>query len=81
MNGHLQAHRINAKGLLCNCLQMHIVFNSICLQTYSRCSDCLIAFWDGTSRGTKYTIDYAKQQGKPIKIVNYTTNELTYINN
>ena len=39
--------------------------------------DCLIAFWDGTSRGTKYTIDYAHQLGKPIKIVNYLTNEIT----
>lgn len=31
--------------------------------------DCVLAFWDGQSRGTKYTLDYAKQQGKPIKIV------------
>ena len=31
--------------------------------------DCLLAFWDGKSRGTKYTIDYAKQVGKPVKIV------------
>lgn len=32
--------------------------------------DCLIAFWDGKSRGTKYTIDYATKIGKPVKIVN-----------
>ena len=31
--------------------------------------DCLLAFWDGTSRGTKYTLDYAEKLGKPIKIV------------
>lgn len=31
--------------------------------------DCLIAFWDGASRGTKYTIDYAMKLGKPVKIV------------
>lgn len=31
--------------------------------------DCLIAFWDGQSRGTKFTLDYAKEKGKPIKIV------------
>ena len=31
--------------------------------------DCLLAFWDGTSKGTKYTIDYAQKLGKPIKIV------------
>ena len=41
--------------------------------------DCLIAFWDGSSRGTKYTIDYAHQLGKPIKIVNYITNEISMI--
>lgn len=34
-------------------------------------------FWDGTSRGTKYTIDYDKELGKPIKMVNYITNEIT----
>jgi hypothetical protein len=31
--------------------------------------DCLIALWDGKSRCTKYTLDYAKEKGKPIKIV------------
>lgn len=31
--------------------------------------DCLLAFWDGTSRGTKYTIDLAKKISKPVKIV------------
>lgn len=31
--------------------------------------DCLLAFWDGSSRGTKFTLDYAKELGKPIKIV------------
>jgi len=31
--------------------------------------DCLIAFWDGKSRGTEFTLDYAKQLGKPIKTV------------
>lgn len=30
---------------------------------------CLIAFWDGKSRGTKYTLDYATKLGKPTKIV------------
>lgn len=32
--------------------------------------DCLLAFWNGKSRGTKHTIDYAKEKNKPIKIVN-----------
>ena len=31
--------------------------------------DCALAFWDGKSRGTKYTIDYAKLLGNQIKIV------------
>lgn len=31
--------------------------------------DCLIAFWDGKSRGTKLTLDYAKERGKKVKIV------------
>ncbi len=31
--------------------------------------DLLLAFWDGKSHGTKYTIDYAKKLGKTIKIV------------
>lgn len=31
--------------------------------------DCLLAFWDGKSKGTKFTLDYAKECGKPYKIV------------
>ena len=31
--------------------------------------DCVLAFWDGKSRGTKFTIDYANEKGKPVKIV------------
>lgn len=31
--------------------------------------DAVIAFWDGESRGTKFTIDYAKARNKPVKIV------------
>jgi predicted Rossmann fold nucleotide-binding protein DprA/Smf involved in DNA uptake len=37
--------------------------------------DCLITFWDGQSHGTKYTIDYAVQMGKPVKVVNCITGE------
>lgn len=39
--------------------------------------DCLVAFWDGQSRGTKFTIDYVVQMGKPVKVVNYITNEIS----
>ena len=37
--------------------------------------DCLLALWDGVSRGTKYTIDLAVRKGKPVKIYNYLTKE------
>ena len=31
-------------------------------------ADYIIAFWDGKSRGTKFTIDYAKKLNKKVKI-------------
>jgi predicted Rossmann fold nucleotide-binding protein DprA/Smf involved in DNA uptake len=31
--------------------------------------DSLIAFWNGRSSGTRYTIDYARHLGKPVRIV------------
>ena len=31
-------------------------------------SDIVIAIWDGSSRGTKYTIDFAKRIGKQVKV-------------
>lgn len=31
--------------------------------------DKVLVFWDGVSRGTKHTIDYAKKIGKPIEII------------
>jgi len=31
--------------------------------------DEVIAFWDGKSRGTKFTIDYAKARGKKVTII------------
>jgi hypothetical protein len=34
-------------------------------------SDCLIAFWDGNSRGTYDTIKKAKTKGIPVLIVRY----------
>ena len=30
--------------------------------------DMLIAFWDGSSRGTVFTWRYARSKGKPVKI-------------
>lgn len=31
-------------------------------------ADFIVAIWDGQSRGTLFTINYAKKLGKPIKI-------------
>ena len=31
--------------------------------------DKVIAFWDGESRGTKFTIDYAKSRNKEVLII------------
>ena len=34
-------------------------------------TDEVIAFWDGTSAGTQFTITYAKERNKPIKVITY----------
>jgi hypothetical protein len=31
----------------------------------------ILAFWDGKSRGTKYTVDLAKRMGKKVKVVSW----------
>lgn len=31
-------------------------------------ADKVVAFWNGNSRGTKYTIDYAVKQQKPVDV-------------
>ena len=31
--------------------------------------DCVLAFWDGQSHVTKFTLNYAKEKNKPIKII------------
>ena len=31
-------------------------------------SDLVLAFWDGTSRGTKFVIDNCKKMNKPVKV-------------
>ena len=41
------------------------------IQIVDNC-DFLLAFWNGTSRGTKFTIDYAIKQGVPVKVVEIT---------
>ena len=31
--------------------------------------DRILIFWDGVSKGTKHTIDYANKLGKPIEVI------------
>ncbi len=31
--------------------------------------DKALVFWDGVSRGTKHTIDYAQKLGKPVEVI------------
>lgn len=38
-------------------------------------SDAVLVIWDGRSKGTKYTAEYAKRKKKPVKIVLSTRNE------
>lgn len=32
-------------------------------------ADYILAFWDGRSKGTRYTIQYAHKTNKPVKLV------------
>ena len=42
-------------------------------------ADCAIAFWDGRSRGTKYTVQEFKKQGKEVWVYLYaSSNPLEY---
>ena len=38
----------------------------------AKCSDALIAFWDGKSRGTGHMIKFARRKGLDISILDYT---------
>ena len=35
----------------------------------AKCSDALVAFWDGRSKGTKHMIDLAKKHDLKVKVV------------
>lgn len=35
------------------------------------CSDMVVAFWDGKSRGTENAVDYARRKGKRVHVVPY----------
>lgn len=34
-------------------------------------SDCLVAFWDGSSPGTKSAINMARQKGMQVRVIKY----------
>lgn len=34
--------------------------------------DCVLAFWDGKSRGTMHTVEYAKKLNKPATVITIT---------
>jgi len=33
--------------------------------------DFVVAFWDGESTGTKSSLDYARETGKPVMVINF----------
>ena len=36
-------------------------------------ADSILVIWDGHSKGTRYTLEYAKSQNKPITVVKWET--------
>ena len=38
----------------------------------AKCSDALISFWDGESRGTRHMINFARKRGLEVSVINTT---------
>ena len=38
----------------------------------AKCSDALIAFWEGESRGTRHMISFARKRGLEVSVINTT---------
>ena len=38
-----------------------------------RLADAVLVIWDGKSRGTKYTAEFAKKEGKPVSVIEVTS--------
>lgn len=36
-------------------------------------ADAVLVIWDGKSRGTKYTAEFAKKEGKPVTVIEATS--------
>ena len=43
----------------------------------AKCSDALIAFWDGESRGTRHMINFARKRGLEVSVINTTLKNWT----
>lgn len=41
------------------------------------CADVVLAFWDGRSSGTAYTIEYARKCGKPVRVIIVTREKIS----
>lgn len=53
-----------------NRIGSNTVVMRVSLKTIVDNADMVIAFWDGTSKGTQNAINYAKKQAKPVVIIN-----------
>ena len=38
-------------------------------------ADMIIIIWDGSSKGTKFVIDYSKKKNKPMLVIEYESND------
>ena len=52
----MRTHRVKAAGMVRNA-------------EMAKCSDALIAFWDGESSGTRHMINFARKRGLDISII------------
>lgn len=41
-----------------------------------RAADEVVAFWDGKSRGTRMTIEFARKEGKPLRICHVSSSRV-----
>lgn len=44
----------------------------------AECSDALVAFWDGQSRGTRHMINLAKEKGLAVRVISPFSNQFKY---
>lgn len=73
-----QAARKRGLGVLVFCIPAkHMTRQEFMAAAFGRSrriiehADRVVAFWDGQSGGTRYTIDYAREQGKPVEVIRF----------